>query len=126
MQQTLAQKLRRAKKQCEQCEGIEQQAEQCRVQVCKKAQQTCQKQKKQKCQKGQQICEPACKRAIQCDTFQKGKPIRVSQKQVQIGCKTNIQIYNQCLDKKQSCDPTQITRKHRQKTQRVPSGGFLS
>ena len=125
MQQSLAQKLRKAKKQCEPCEGIEQQAEQCLVQVCKKAQQKCPKQKKQQCQKDQTACEPACKRKVQCDNYQKGKQIRVSQKQVQFGCKTNIDLYNQCLEKKHSCDPVQITRKHRQKTQRVPSGGFL-
>lgn len=120
MQQSLAQKVRKAKKQYEPCEGIEQQAQKFFVQVCKKAPQKCSK------QKDQRACEPACRKKAQCDNHQKGKLIGVSQKQVQFGCKTNIDVYNQCLENKQSCDPIHIIRKQCQKTQRVSSGGFFS
>ena len=123
--QSLADKLRRAQKQCKKYQGIEKQAQQCfKQQVCQKAKQKCAPQQQKLCQK-QGVCEPACKRKVQCaQPFKSGKPINVSQKQVQLGCKLVINDYNQSLTKKKQCDRTQITRRHQQQTRRTPSGGI--
>lgn len=116
--QTLSQTIRRTRQKCEPCfdEDTKQNAQRCYKQVCQKAQQKCQKQKQAQ----------ACQRKEQCGKHQQGKPIRVAPQQVQFGCKTDIDIHNQCVQgkKKQQCDIVKVVSKHQQQQRRTSSGGI--
>jgi hypothetical protein len=131
MAPSLVQQLRKKNKQQEKqkqqqqfCQGIKQQAMECKQTVCEKRQQTC----KTTSQQG------SCKKMKQCGALSPHDPIQVSQKQKQqvgFGCEKTIQLHNQCVKKnkqnKQNDIQGQIllTKQHVEKTQRKPTGGFF-